>query len=329
MMILQDVLHFRAVHSKLITKTFINYHIFNILNIFTTFRQIFNMKKVVFSLALASGFYSHAQTLLSESFEGTTFPPTGWTRSNTNTSRAWDLTGNVFSGTTATSIELKTRFTIAGTNSATIDWIAGANTASLVSPTFSLVGATSPVLSFKVKVGWGYMISLNKGNLLAQISTDGGTSWTTLWNEDSETSFTDDGDGNIDTDFYNTVTVQRSLSSYVGQANVKVRFQYVAADADAVSIDDVQVIANGTLGTSEISKTQADNLSVYPNPSKGEVHLKTDKKVRSTSVIDMSGKILTTNDSGKTDISSLPKGTYLLKVDFADGTSTTEKVIKQ
>lgn len=287
------------------------------------------MKKVVFSLALASCFYSHAQTLLSESFEGTTFPPTGWTKSNTNATRAWDLTGSVFSGTTAPAIELKTRFTIAGTNSATIDWIAGANTANLVSPTFSLVGATAPVFSFKVKVGWGYMISLNKGNLLAQISTDGGTNWTTLWNEDAETAFTDDGDGNIDTDFYNTVTVQRSLSSYVGQANVKVRFQYAATDADAVSIDDVQVIANGTLATNEISNTKTTDISIYPNPSKGEVNIKTDKKIKSASVIDLSGKILRTNDSGNTDISSLPKGDYLLKVDFTDGTFTTKKLIKQ
>ncbi|PTT36651.1 hypothetical protein DBR28_10740 [Chryseobacterium sp. HMWF028] len=287
------------------------------------------MKKIVFSLALASCFYSNAQTLLSESFEGATFPPTGWTKSNTNASRAWDLTGYVFSGTSAASIELKARFTITGNNSATIDWITGANTANLVSPAFSLVGATSPIFSFKVKLGWGYMISLNKGNLLAQISTDGGTNWTTLWNEDSEPAFTDDGDSNIDTDFYNTVTVQKSLTSYIGQANVKVRFQYVANDADAVSIDDVQVVANGTLGTNEISKTKTNTLSVYPNPSKGEINIKSDKKIKSISVIDMSGKTLKTNDPGNTDISSFSKGPYLLKVDFADGTSTTEKVIKQ
>ncbi|WP_167510713.1 T9SS type A sorting domain-containing protein [Chryseobacterium sediminis] len=287
------------------------------------------MKKIVLSLALASCFYSNAQTLLSENFEGATFPPTGWTKTNTNASRAWDLTSSVFSGTSASSIELKTRFTIAGNNSATIDWIAGSNTAYLTSPSFSLAGATSPTLSFKVKVGWGYMISLNKGNLLAQISIDGGTNWVTLWNEDSEPGFTDDGDGNIDTDFYNTVTVQKSLSTYIGQANVKIRFQYMATDADAVSVDDVQVVANGTLGTSDVSKAKADNISVYPNPTKGEINIKTDKKIKNMSVIDASGKTLSTNNSGTTEISSLPKGIYLLKVDFSDGTSKTEKVIKQ
>lgn len=324
-----DAQHFHAVHKALITNTTYNNHVFTILNIFTIFRKIFNMKKIVLSLALASCFYGNAQTLLSENFEGATFPPTGWTKTNTNASRAWDLTSSVFSGTSASSIELKTRFTIAGNNSATIDWIAGSNTAYLTSPSFSLAGATNPTLSFKVKVGWGYMISLNKGNLLAQISVDGGTNWVTLWNEDSEPGFTDDGDGNIDTDFYNTVTVQKSLSTYIGQANVKIRFQYMATDADAVSVDDVQVIANGTLGTSETSKIKNSSISIYPNPTKGEINIKTDKKIKNMSVIDASGKTLSTNNSGTTDISSLPKGIYLLKADFSDGTSKTEKVIKQ
>lgn len=43
----------------------------------------------------------------------------------------------------------------------------------------------------------------------------------------------------------------------------------------------------------------------------------------------MSGKTLNRADSGKADVSSLPKGTYLMRVDFTDGTTTTEKVIKQ
>lgn len=286
------------------------------------------MKKIIFSLAIVSCFYSNAQTILSENFDGATFPPTGWTKSNTNTQRAWNSTSIVFSGTSATSTELRNRFTINGSNSATIDWVAGANDASLVSPAFSLAGVTNPTLNFKVKLGWGYMISLNEGNLLAQISTNGGTSWTTLWNEDSEPGFIDDGDGNVDTDLYNTVTVQRDLAAYVGQTNVKIRFQYVADNADAVSIDDVQVIASGSLGTSEVSKSKT-NISVYPNPTKGEVNIKTDKKIKSTAVIDMSGKTLNRTESGNTDISSLPKGTYLMKVEFADGTSSTEKIIKQ
>lgn len=84
-----------------------------------------------------------------------------------------------------------------------------------------------------------------------------------------------------------------------------------------------------TLSTSEAKNMIKHAISVYPNPTKGEITIKTDKKIKKTSVIDMSGKTVNTNDTGNTDISSLPKGTYLLKADFTDGTSTTEKVIKQ
>lgn len=289
----------------------------------------FIMKRIIFSLTLLSCFYSNAQVLLSETFEGTTFPPTGWTKSNTNTTRAWDRTSVVFSGTTAISIELKNRFTITGTNSATIDWVAGANVGNLVSPSFSLAGTTSPSLKFKVKVGWSYMINLNAGNLLAQISTDGGTNWSPLWNEDTEPGFIDDGDGDEDTDLYNTVTVQKPLNAYIGQTNVKIRFQYSGNNADAVSVDDIQVLGGATLATQETSSKAKDVVSVYPNPTKGEITIKTDKKIKSTSVFDMTGKSLLQNDSEKANISALPKGIYLVKINFADGSTSTRKVIKQ
>ncbi|HCN51130.1 MAG TPA: glycosyl transferase [Chryseobacterium sp.] len=84
-----------------------------------------------------------------------------------------------------------------------------------------------------------------------------------------------------------------------------------------------------TLSTKEIGNVQKFALSIYPNPTKGDINIKTDKKIKATSIVDMSGKTLNRTDSGKSDISSLPKGTYLLKVDFSDGTSSTEKIIKQ
>ncbi|MBW7675451.1 T9SS type A sorting domain-containing protein [Chryseobacterium chendengshani] len=268
-----------------------------------------------------------AQTILTQNFEGSTFPPTGWTRSSTNATRAWDLSTVNFSGTTPTAIDLRDKFTITGSNSATLDWVAAANTANLTSPSFSLVGASSPILKFNVVVGWSYMIDSDDGDLVAQVSTNGGTLWTTLWDEDTEPGFTDDGDLDEDTDLYNTVAVQRSLSAYIGQADVRIRFQYVGNNADAVAIDDVQVLA-GTLSTNDIANGKTNSISIYPNPTKGEINIKTDKKIKSSTVFDLSGKVLLQTDSQTVNISSFTKGTYLLKVEFADGSTKTEKVIK-
>lgn len=258
---------------------------------------------------------------MSETFEGTTFPPTGWTRSNTNSSRPWNFTNvNFTSGST-----LETTFKITGTKSACIDWIAAANTANLTSPTFSLATASNPVLKFNVKVGWSYMINQNAGNLVAQISTNG-TTWTNIWTEDTETGFINDGDGDPDTDLYNTVSVQKSLTPYIGQANVQIRFQYTANNADAVSIDDVQVLGS-VLATDEVAVKPKANI--YPNPTKGEITIQTDKKIKLLTVFDVLGKQIMKLSTEKIDISDLSKGTYFIAIDFTDGTSVGKKVIKE
>lgn len=275
------------------------------------------MKKVLLCLGILSCLSINAQTLISEGFEGATFPPTGWTATSTVATRPWQAT--------PLPVSVSTWFTLAGTKSAGVDYINQANTAILTSPTFSLVGSSSPILKFNVTVGWVYMIRDNAGTLTAQISTNGGTTWTDLWNEDTQAGWFDDGDNNDATDTYQNILVQISLTPYIGQANVKVRFRYVANDADAVAIDNVQVLAS-ILGTDEVSKSKTD---IYPNPTKGEINIKTDKKIKSSTIFDLSGKVLLQSNSEKLNISSFSKGTYLVKVEFADGSTKTEKVIKE
>ncbi|WP_082171053.1 T9SS type A sorting domain-containing protein [Chryseobacterium sp. Hurlbut01] len=50
--------------------------------------------------------------------------------------------------------------------------------------------------------------------------------------------------------------------------------------------------------------------------------------MKSSTVFDLSGKILLQSSSEKVNISFFAKGTYLVKVEFADGSTKTEKVIK-
>lgn len=274
------------------------------------------MKAKLLLLLLLTGLSYNAQ-ILNENFEGTTFPPTGWTATSTASTRPWQQT--------PFPVSISPWFIISGSKSAGVDYLAQSNTADLTTPSFSLEGVTNPVLNFKAVVGWVYMIRDNAGDLLVQISTNGGTNWTTLWNEDTQPGWYDDNDNDDATDTYQTVPVQISLTPYVGQSNVKIRFRYVATDADAVAIDDVQ-ITSGVLSTSEISKS---TTSIYPNPTNGEIKIQSDKKVKATSVYDFSGKVLLQNATSKIDISSFTKGTYLLKIDFEDGSSLTEKVIKE
>ena len=80
------------------------------------------------------------------------------------------------------------------------------------------------------------------------------------------------------------------------------------------------------LGTSEVASQLA---GIYPNPTKGEVFIKTDKKIKLSTVLDMTGKVLLTESSKKLDISSLNNGVYLLIVKFENGKIHAEKIIKK
>ncbi len=117
--------------------------------------------------------------------------------------------------------------------------------------------------------------------------------------------------------------VTQSLNAYSGQT-VRIGIQYMSSDKYMFMVDDVKV-TTGTLATHEVSKSQT---SIYPNPTKGEINIKTDKKIKSSTVFDLSGKTLLQSTSEKVNISSFTKGTYLLKVEFADGSTKTEKIIK-
>ncbi len=83
-----------------------------------------------------------------------------------------------------------------------------------------------------------------------------------------------------------------------------------------------------SLGTNDLNNT-INKLSIYPNPTKGEINIKADKKIKSSEILDFSGKSILKTTSGKTDISSLPKGNYVMQVEFTDGTSVSEKIIKE
>ncbi len=117
-----------------------------------------------------------------------------------------------------------------------------------------------------------------------------------------------------------------SLDAYSGQT-VRIGIQCVSADVYMFMVDDVK-ITTGTLATSEVS-TKNKSLNVFPNPTKGEVNIKTDKKIKGSDVFDIAGKSVLKSESGKIDLSSLPSGVYLLQIEFTDGTSSSEKIIKE
>lgn len=80
------------------------------------------------------------------------------------------------------------------------------------------------------------------------------------------------------------------------------------------------------LGTDEVSPAK---VSVYPNPTKDFVNINTTSKVSKVTVFGTDGKQLLEDFTSKINVSKLPAGVYIMKVDFADGKSSTQKIVKQ
>ena len=267
-------------------------------------------KTLLLSCMMLSFAFSQAQ-ILSEGFESATFPPTGWTTSNTNASRPWGLTTVIFNATG------QATFNITG-QSAAIGWIAADNDAELVSPTFSLVGYSAANFSFKTKVGYEYMVSpFPSGDLIAQISTNNGVSWTSLWVEEDYGVFVD----------YATLDISLDLSTYLGQSGLKVRFFYTGNDADSVSVDDVLI--SGTLSSDDFSLS---SISLYPNPTTSVLNISNNNNldIKNISVVDVNGRTVKNQAGSLTQInvSDLNAGVYFVTIEAAEG-KTTKKFIKQ
>ena len=107
----------------------------------------------------------------------------------------------------------------------------------------------------------------------------------------------------------------------------------------AISKDGTQIVGIGRtdtqevsflislpkLSTSEVNKT---NYTIYPNPATDIINIET-KGTLSTSVLyNMAGQKVLASDQKQINISSLPKGTYILKT-IIDGNENTKKIIKK
>ena len=251
------------------------------------------MKKHYFILMLFICFIGIKSQLLTENFESTAFPPSGWTIQSTNAAFTWVKTTG-----------------ISGTNSAGVAYDPDLvpQNEKLISPSFSLMSVTNPVLTFKSNFNPYWAITPNNNyDTIVKVSTDNGATWTQIWSENDITVATPAG--------FATYNISVPLTSLIGQGNVKIAFNYVGTDGAQWRIDDISITAT-TLGVSE-AKVKND-LLVYPNPVQDAFKIELPKVYSKNNVnievVDMAGKKVKTFESGKEsyNVSDLPKGIYFI-----------------
>ena len=86
--------------------------------------------------------------------------------------------------------------------------------------------------------------------------------------------------------------------------------------------------ASNTTGITE-NRSQQD-ISIYPNPTKDEIFIKSDLQIGKVEIFSLTGIILMTenNFTGKISVSALPQGVYLLKV-YTDKGLVVNKILKE
>ena len=97
-----------------------------------------------------------------------------------------------------------------------------------------------------------------------------------------------------------------------------------------VALTDAQVnsLYSGTLATDDLSNIK-NNISIYPNPAKDVVFVKSETAITKIELYDFSGKKIKESASKEMNISSLERGNYLVKITDKEGNTQTKSLIKE
>lgn len=185
-------------------------------------------------------------TVFEQGFDGA-FPPSGWTlqsqQSGNETWHAGNVTDHHFN-----------QIDPASTASAICGWIAANQNEWIMSPTFNLPSGTA-ALDFYA----GYSTNwLNNATLKLHISTNGGSTWTQLWQAVN------------DSNPWGWRSFSISLNAYCGLSNLKLGWQYVGNDGDTVGLDGVELVRISSVDIEDDpSLTGNDRFYLFqnhPNP---------------------------------------------------------------
>lgn len=178
--------------------------------------------------------------LIEEDFE--TWPLTGWSIAS-DTASCGDWTSGSVAG------EPNNTGGTGDFADANSDYCGDAMDTWMVTPSFDLTGVNTAVLTFKSEFNDYY----NSDDGYVDVSTDAGTAWTNLLHY-------------AKADYWGPRTETIDLATYIGQADVQIRFHYVAPDWDWYwQVDDVVVTVTGGVGP-EVSGAHIP-LAVLPTAS--------------------------------------------------------------
>lgn len=82
-----------------------------------------------------------------------------------------------------------------------------------------------------------------------------------------------------------------------------------------------------TMGMEEV--WSPSTISIYPNPTENQLNISSKEEIKLVEVFSLSGQKLISTKNKIASVSSLPKGTYIIKVSTVNGKVNTQKFIKK
>lgn len=181
---------------------------------------------------------------LTEGFEGTTFPPTGWSLNNPDASTTWARTtaASGFGTSTASAYMYNYNYNAAGQK----DW--------LITPSYNFTGVSTG----RIKWDYAYAPYTTAGfndSLIVLYSTNCGVSWTTLWQKGGSSLGTATATANS---FVPTAAQWKkdsvSLASLSGQTNVRFAFKNACQYGNNIYLDNVNIYnSSGQTGAAPVA----------------------------------------------------------------------------
>lgn len=131
-------------------------------------------------------------------------------------------------------------------------------------------------------------------------------------------------DGTLDTSVITGTRFNDEVSTIALDNNGKILAGGMFTTYNGQSRNHIARLQNTTLGTENVA---VSDIKIYPNPVKNKLNFS--KEIRKITIIDLAGKVLSTQtDANQTDMSKFPNGVYLLVMEHENGTKETRKVVK-
>ncbi|SMC32476.1 T9SS type A sorting domain-containing protein [Moheibacter sediminis] len=72
-----------------------------------------------------------------------------------------------------------------------------------------------------------------------------------------------------------------------------------------------------------------NSIKIYPNPAESQLNIESKEIIKSVEIFNLSGQKIGSTKQNMVNVSSLPKGTYIIKVSTVNGNVNTQKFIKK